>query len=110
MASASARTDTQAPFSTKLAACPACAALSRVMSLTRTLASMARIALAHVPLNPLFHLIDCPGFRRPLREQLPMDILRRELARAPHDNVSARFVPLQNRPDRKSTRLNSKSL
>src|SRR3989442_12819632 len=71
-------------------------ASSRVIRRTRTLVSMARIPLPSAPPDSLFHRFKRSRLGRLLREKRPVNILRRELGRAPHENSIALFIPFQN--------------
>src|SRR5271165_4470140 len=97
IASASARWETQAPFSTKASAAATCLASSRVTSRTSTFVSTARTPPFHVPPHSRFHLLDGSRLWRSLREQCAMDILGRIAPCTAHEDSLALLVPLQNR-------------
>src|SRR5258708_3335523 len=88
--------DTQAPLATNASAVATCLESSRIVSLTRTLGSTARMAA----LDGLFHsLLPLPprqGFGR-LREQRPMQGRRGVTSGSADDDVGALLFPLEDR-------------
>src|SRR5215510_3960413 len=97
MASARARCETHAPFSTKRSAASACFSSSRVISRTRTLVSIARIALLHVRSDACFELIEIFLDRDAASENGFVNVQRRKLTGAAHDNIFSLLLPFQDR-------------
>jgi hypothetical protein len=55
------------------------------------------MALYYVLPDTVFQFSESSRFRRSAREQLPMDVLGRKLARAPNEDFAALLIPLENR-------------
>ena len=55
------------------------------------------MALYHVLSDTVFQFGESSRFRRPVREQHPMDILGRKPASAPNEDFAAVLIPFQNR-------------
>src|SRR5437879_1332886 len=95
MVSANTRCETQAPKATKASACCTCLWSSRAISRTRTLVSIARIALAHAGANALVHFRKASALWWPLRKQYRVNILRAVSSGAAHHHFLAAFFPFQ---------------
>src|SRR5204863_9900902 len=102
-ASARARIDTQAPCCMKRSAIAACRESSRAIILTMTFESAAPMPLPNVLSNSVLQLLKSSSLRRSFREQRPMDVHGRILARATDNDLIAVLVPFQDR-----TRADSK--
>src|SRR5258708_5064102 len=88
--------DTQAPLATNASAVATCLESSRIVSLTRTLVSTARMAGPCLPFDHLPHLPQRQGFGR-LREPRPMQVLRGVTSGSADDDVGALLFPLEDR-------------
>src|SRR5262249_2905432 len=92
-ASASARCDTQAPFSMNRSAAEVCFGSSRVISLTRMFVSIARITLLHARANTFLELVEPPFWRTALPKDSLVNFRGRELTRSTHNNLISLFLP-----------------